>query len=237
MRVPRDVIDWLGALIDLAFDPSWSVERRRALVVEAMSLFQMRGTIAGIERYVEILHGVARSSSRVGWSDRRAHLFGRPGSVLGCGLPILGTRTSRPCCPTTCYGRATLIASPSTSTSTIDATPRSPSASWTGSSRSTSRLTRRTGARSIFPDARLGIQSRVGLDLVLGAATAPRTQLGNGGSDGTSVGGSAGLGASPGSGGILGLDTVLGGRRPSYVPGSNEHAGGGAAMNEAGDDE
>jgi phage tail-like protein len=215
---PRDVIDWLGALIDLAFDPSWSVERRRALVVEAMSLFQMRGTIAGIERYVEIYTGV-RPVIVEGWLERpaRPSFLGRPGSVLGCGLPILGTRTSPTVLPDDVlwarYAHRFTIYVYVDDQCDAEVTLRV-----------VDRIVEvnkpaHTAHRSevIFPDARLGIQSRVGLDLVLGTATAPRTQLGNGGSDGTSVGGSAGLGASPGSGGILGLDTVLGGRRPSYV--------------------
>jgi hypothetical protein len=63
-------------------------------------------------------------------------------------------------------------------------------------------------SEAIFPDARVGIQSRVGLDLVLGAATALATRLGDGCNPDAGSGGPAG---------VLGVDTVLGARRPEYV--------------------
>lgn len=87
---PRDMIDWLGALIDLAFDPSWSLEKRRALVGEAMELYAMRGTPRGIERYVEIYTG--RKPLVVEAFLERPHrppLLGRPAAILGCGLPLI----------------------------------------------------------------------------------------------------------------------------------------------------
>jgi hypothetical protein len=62
--------------------------------------------------------------------------------------------------------------------------------------------------QAIFPHARLGVQSRVGLDLVLGAAKAPATRLGDGGQAAVGNGGPSG---------VLGVDSVLGARRPEYV--------------------
>jgi hypothetical protein len=66
-------------------------------------------------------------------------------------------------------------------------------------------------SETVFPDARVGLQSRVGLDLVLGAAGAPGTLLG----DGFRTAELDAIG--PRSGGVLGIDTVLGARRPEYV--------------------
>jgi len=55
--VPREIIDWLACLVDLSFDPSWPIEKRRALISEAMELYRTRGTVRGLERYVEIYTG------------------------------------------------------------------------------------------------------------------------------------------------------------------------------------
>jgi hypothetical protein len=59
----------------------------------------------------------------------------------------------------------------------------------------------------VYPGARVGVQSTVGLDFVLDGRTAPHTQLG----------GRTGPGAPAEGAGILGVDSVLGERRPQYV--------------------
>ncbi len=83
---PLDVINWLAALIDLSFDPSWPLEKRRALVVNAISLYEMRGTPEGIARYVEIYTGV-RPQIIEDFLLRPGDVpfLGGPGAVLGCG--------------------------------------------------------------------------------------------------------------------------------------------------------
>ncbi|HEX3864899.1 MAG TPA: phage tail protein [Stellaceae bacterium] len=207
---PREVIDWLAALIDLAFDPSWPVEPRRALVGEAISLYRTRGTIAGIERYVEIYTGI-RPAIVESWLERPAQpsFLGRPGSILGCGLPILGTVGSAPLPPDAVLWasyahRFTIyvyVNDPCDTKVTLRAVDRIVEVN--KPAHTSHHL------EAIFPDARVGLQSRVGLDFVIGTATgSPRIQLGDG--DGPPAG--DGL-----SGGILGLDTVLGPRRPEYV--------------------
>lgn len=87
---PLEMIDWLAALIDLAFDPSWSLAKRRALVGEAMELYALRGTPRGIERYVEIYTG-KKPLVIEAFLERphRPPLLGRPGAMLGCGLPLI----------------------------------------------------------------------------------------------------------------------------------------------------
>ncbi|MCV2446167.1 phage tail protein [Paracoccus sp. DMF] len=54
--------DWLAFVagwLDLAFDPSWPIERRRRLVIEGASLQAGRGTPAALRRYLEIYTGNA----------------------------------------------------------------------------------------------------------------------------------------------------------------------------------
>jgi phage tail-like protein len=210
---PREVIDWLAALIDLAFDPSWPVERRRALVAEAMSLYRTRGTIAGIERYVEIYTGI-RPAIVEGWLERPARpaFLGRPGSLLGCGLLLLRSGPSPATLPddelwARYAHRFTIyvyVDDPCDAEVTLRAVDRIVEVN------KPAHTTHRSEA--VFPEARVGLQSRVGLDLVVGAAGAPGTLLGG---DGIRTAALDVVG--PRSGGVLGLDTVLGARRPEYV--------------------
>ncbi len=54
--------DWLtfvAGWLDLAFDPSWPIERRRQLVIEGAALQAGRGTPAALRRYLEIYTGNA----------------------------------------------------------------------------------------------------------------------------------------------------------------------------------
>jgi phage tail-like protein len=210
---PRDVIDWLAALVDLAFDPSWPIERRRALVGEAMALYRARGTIAGIERYVEVYTGI-RPVIVEAFLERppRPPFLGRPGNVLGCGLPILGCGPSPAMLPddqlwARFAHRFTIyvyVDDACDAEVTLHAVDRIVEVN------KPAHTVHRSEA--IYPDARVGVQSRVGLDLVLGAAMAAKMQLGDGGSDGP-----GGAAKADGAGGVLGVDAVLGARRPQYV--------------------
>jgi hypothetical protein len=178
-------------------------------VDEAISLYRSRGTIAGIERYVEIYTGV-RPEIVESWLERpaRPSFLGRPGTILGCGVPLLGCATSPAALPDTelwaryahrftiyvyvdnrCDAKVTLRV--------VDRIVEVNKPAHTA---------HRTVA--VFPDARIGLQSRVGLDLVLGAPALPVTRLGDGAAP-------TGLGA--GGAGVLGMDSVLGARRPEYV--------------------
>lgn len=54
--------DWLtfvAGWLDLAFDPSWPIDRRRQLVIEGARLQAGRGTPAALRRYLEIYTGSA----------------------------------------------------------------------------------------------------------------------------------------------------------------------------------
>lgn len=54
---PSDFLDWLGDWVGIALDENWPLDRRRAAVAAAIELFQLRGTVTGLTRYVEILTG------------------------------------------------------------------------------------------------------------------------------------------------------------------------------------
>jgi phage tail-like protein len=86
---PLDVITWLAALVDLSFDPSWPLEKRRALVASAAELYKLRGTPEGVRRYVEIYTGVRPEiiEDFLLRPARPPHL-GAGGAVLGCNASL-----------------------------------------------------------------------------------------------------------------------------------------------------
>lgn len=52
-----DFLDWLAGWLGLALARDWPVERRRRLVVEAATLFRLRGTVEGLKRHVALYAG------------------------------------------------------------------------------------------------------------------------------------------------------------------------------------
>jgi phage tail-like protein len=218
---PPEVAEWLGALIDLAFDPSWPLARRRALLSEAMSLYRTRGTVAGLERYVEIYTG-RRPRIVEGWLERPARpaYLGRPGAILGCGLPLLGSHPSAAVLPDDLlwarhahrFDIFVYVDDPCLAEVTLRVVDRIVEAN-----KPAHTIHR---CRPVYPGARVGVQSRVGLDLVLGAAGGGATRLGGCEAAEAAPGTAPGPGEEPPSSpppGVLGVDTVLGARRPEYV--------------------
>lgn len=53
--VAPEVLPWLGTFLDVAMDPSWSVERRRRVLAAIPDLYRRRGTVTGLERSVRLL--------------------------------------------------------------------------------------------------------------------------------------------------------------------------------------
>lgn len=54
---PSDFLHWLGDWVGISLDENWPLDRRRAAVAAAIELFQLRGTVTGLRRYIEILTG------------------------------------------------------------------------------------------------------------------------------------------------------------------------------------
>ncbi len=85
-------LQFLGAWFGLVFDPSWPIERRRALLVSAHELFALRGTLAGLRRYLEIYTGSTPAIIE-GYRWGAA-----PSAVVGTGLLLghapLGSRSA-----------------------------------------------------------------------------------------------------------------------------------------------
>lgn len=76
----RFLAGWLG----LVFDPSWDVERRRRLVLAAPELFRLRGTPAGLLRALEIYLGRAPVLVEgFRWRPSGPLILGRSGRI-GC---------------------------------------------------------------------------------------------------------------------------------------------------------
>jgi phage tail-like protein len=202
---PLEVINWLACLIDLAFDPSWPIARRRALVAAAMELYRRRGTPAGIAQYVEIYTGV-RPVILEGFLDRpvRPPLVGVAGSVLGCTTRL--TRPDRFAVPDEALVRR--FAHRFTVVMPIDdACDEDVLLAVVESIVAANKPAHTIHAlQPVHADARVG-DARVGLDLMAGSRAAPRTQLG----------GCPVPGAPPPPPSVLGHDAVLGNRRPGYL--------------------
>lgn len=205
---PREVIDWLACLIDLAFDPSWPVQRRRALVAEAMELYRRRGTVRGLERYVEIYTG-RRPAIEEAFLRRpaRPSFLGTEGAVLGCTFALRACEPRET--PQAVLDRlhahrftvSVYLDDPCDAEVTLPVVERIVAVNRPAHTV--------FAVRAVFASARVEVQSTVGVDLVLGGREAPGTRLGGGPSPEmpevkTGVG-------------VLGVDSVLGPLRPGYV--------------------
>lgn len=54
---PADFLEWLASWFGIAFDESWTIDRRRALVSKAFDFYRMRGTPTGLRAQIETLTG------------------------------------------------------------------------------------------------------------------------------------------------------------------------------------
>ncbi|WP_224242774.1 phage tail protein [Hyalangium gracile] len=55
---PDELLPWLASFVGLVLDERWSAEVRRALIGEVIWLFRYRGTLKGLERFIELCLGV-----------------------------------------------------------------------------------------------------------------------------------------------------------------------------------
>ncbi len=203
---PREVIDWLACLIDLAFDPSWPLARRRALVAAAIELYRLRGTVEGIKRYLEIYTGI-RPEILEGFlrRPRQPAFLGRPGAILGCGLQLQPCAPDRPPRETLDRLYAHRFTVVVYLEDDCDETVLMPVVNRIVETNRPAHTVHNVCI--VTPDARLGQQSTVGLDLVVGARGEPHARLG----------GCPEPVAGEGSVGVLGVDTVLSERRQQYA--------------------
>ena len=203
---PLEMINWLGLLLDLTFDPSWPLARRRALVAAAMDLYRRRGTVGGLQRYVEIYTGTTPVilEAFLNRPDQPAFV-GVGSSVLGSGLSLSAsssTQTPQAGLTDAYAHRFTVLVYPN---DTCDAETLLPVVDRIITVNKPAHTIHTLQA--IYPDARVGEQSTIGVDLVVGGATAPHTQLGGAPQTGHPTTGS----------GVLGVNTVLGNKRPEYL--------------------
>lgn len=205
---PLEVLNWLACLIDLAFDPSWPIEKRRAIVTEAMQLYAARGTPRGLARYVELYTG-KKPVILESFLERplQPTFLGQGGLLLGSTMHLgpPGREASAEelflsrwahrftvlvfleddCDEAVTLGVVDRIVTVNKPAHTVHA------------------------LRAIKADARVGA-TRVGIDLMLGAREAAHMQLGGcTGPEGSVVPGDTGS--------VLGTDAVLGEGRPAYM--------------------
>jgi len=89
---PADFLEWLAGWVGVTLDENWPMSRRRATVVEAVALYQSRGTVAGLRAHLEMVTGgrvEIVDSGGVTWSTT-------PGSGHAAGEPHLLVRVSEP---------------------------------------------------------------------------------------------------------------------------------------------
>ena len=202
---PPGVVDWLASLVDLAFDPSWSLARKRALLTEIVDLYRLRGTVGGIERFIEIYTGV-RPQIVEGFLERPVlpPALGVDGIRLGCTTLLTGTApnsTPEALLDARFAHRFTVFVYSSDECDDevlLPVVDRIVSMTKPAHTVHTLRL--------VGPHALVGM-ARVGLDVMLGAREPPGTRLG----------GCPEPGAPPKGRGVLGMDSVLGDARPEYA--------------------
>lgn len=56
---PEDILHWLGGWVGLLLDEDWPLARRRAMVRDIVGLYAERGTVAGVQRLVELYTGAS----------------------------------------------------------------------------------------------------------------------------------------------------------------------------------
>jgi phage tail-like protein len=54
---PEDFLDWLGSWVGVMLIEDWPIERKRALIARSVSLFRLRGTVAGLREELELHTG------------------------------------------------------------------------------------------------------------------------------------------------------------------------------------
>jgi phage tail-like protein len=202
MAAPADVLRWLGALLDLTFDPSWPLARRRALVAEAVSLYAMRGTPKGVARAIELYVGSAPVIIEA-FRERAATIppLGRPGAVLGCGSVLGAPPATRGTVRDDAAHRFTVLVFLD---DTCDAQTALPTLRRVLALNQPAHTV--ATLRVVTPDTRIG-EGLLGIDAMVGARAPAAMPIG--GCDSSAPARVPGVG--------LGINTILGERRPGYA--------------------
>lgn len=69
---PDDFVDWLASWVGVEIDETWTLERRRRLILSAIDLYRVRGTAGGLADHVELYAGVrpeVQDSGGCAWSQ------------------------------------------------------------------------------------------------------------------------------------------------------------------------
>jgi phage tail-like protein len=202
---PREILDWLACLIDLSFDPSWPLERRRALVVGAMELYAKRGTPRGLARFVEIYTGM-KPVILESFLERplQPPFLGLAGTFLGSTThlaPPQKETSAEELFLSRWAHRFTVLVfledscDEAVTLAVVDRIVQVNKPAHTVHA-----------LRTVHAGASVGV-SRVGVDLMLGAREAAKTRLG----------GCVGPDAPGEIGSVLGADSILGEKRPQYA--------------------
>jgi phage tail-like protein len=89
---PDDFVDWLASWVGLEIDETWTLERRRRLVEEIVSLYRIRGTVSGLASHIRLYSGVEPEILENGgcmWSQTtQTALPGAPGPHLTVRLQV-----------------------------------------------------------------------------------------------------------------------------------------------------
>ncbi len=54
---PHDFVDWLASWVGIEIDETWTLERRRRLILDAVALYRIRGTAAGLAAHINLYAG------------------------------------------------------------------------------------------------------------------------------------------------------------------------------------
>lgn len=55
---PEDFVEWLATWVGVEIDETWTMERRRQLIQDAVVLYRIRGTAAGLGAHIKLYCGV-----------------------------------------------------------------------------------------------------------------------------------------------------------------------------------
>jgi phage tail-like protein len=69
---PEDFLDWLGSWVGVQIDQTWSVERRRQLIQDAVGIYRLRGTHLALAAHIKLYCGVTPQIEESGgctWSQ------------------------------------------------------------------------------------------------------------------------------------------------------------------------